>query len=230
VKVVVLIPAYNEADLIKCTVEAALHIPGVSQVVVIDDGSRDGTGLLAAEAGASVVGLPSNRGKGAALTAGWQKAPGDIYLLLDGDLGETAQFGRLLLEPIEAGEADMTIAKFGTEQGRGGGAMGFGLVRRFAAWAVRRYGGLDISSPLSGQRGVRAEVLSKAGGFGEGFGVELALTLKSAWAGFRIREVEVPMQHRPTGLGLRGFVHRGRQLWHILGALRRCLKEREKAC
>ena len=44
-KVVVLIPAYNEADLIKCTVEAALHIPGVSQVVVIDDGSRDGTGL-----------------------------------------------------------------------------------------------------------------------------------------------------------------------------------------
>lgn len=228
-KVVVLIPAYNEAASISQTVAAARQIQGVSRVIVINDGSTDATRRLAEDAGAEVLDMPGNSGKGAALTAGWRYAPGDIYLLLDGDLGETAKYGQLLLEPVYTGKADMTIARFGKDQG-GSGRMGFGLVRRFAVWAVKRYGGLSVSAPLSGQRAVRAAVLNATGGFAHGFGVELALTLKAAWAGFRIQEMNVPMRHRPTGRGVRGFLHRGRQFVHIISALRRCLKERSGVC
>ncbi|MGI6147817.1 MAG: glycosyltransferase family 2 protein [Limnochordia bacterium] len=229
-KVVVLIPAHNEAGLIGATVGAAREIPGVSQVIVINDGSTDNTAAIAAGAGAVVVDMPCNAGKGAALTAGWQHAPADVYLLLDGDLGRTAYFGRLLLEPIVMGSADMTIARFQARQAWRGGRMGFGLVRRFAVWVVKRYGGVELSSPLSGQRAVRAEVVQQAGGFAEGFGVEISLTLHAIWAGFRVQEVEVPMKHRPTGRGLKGFWHRGRQLLHIIRTLRRCLKERSQVC
>jgi len=225
-KVVVLIPAYNEAELITRTVEAARQIPAVSQVVVVNDGSTDATGELAEKAGALRVDMPRNSGKGAALRAGWQAVEGDVYLLLDADLGETAAQGNRLLEPILSGRADMTIARFTGTQAHSG-RMGFGLARRLAAWAVRHWAGRVITCPLSGQRGVRAEVLERAGGFAEGFGVELALTLKALWAGFRVEEVEVAMRHRATGRGPRGFLHRGRQLLHIIGALRQCLKERD---
>ena len=57
-KVVVLIPAHNEAGLIGATVGAAREIPGVSQVIVINDGSTDNTAAIAAGAGAVVVDMP----------------------------------------------------------------------------------------------------------------------------------------------------------------------------
>ncbi|MDR3053491.1 MAG: glycosyltransferase family 2 protein [Coriobacteriales bacterium] len=69
-QVVALIPAYNEEKTIAQTVEAALHIAGVSQVLVVDDGSTDATAARANKAGATVVKSPRNRGKGAALELG----------------------------------------------------------------------------------------------------------------------------------------------------------------
>ena len=57
-------PAFNEASRIEASVSAALAIPGVDEVVVIDDGSADQTGDLAAKAGAVVIRLTKNAGKG----------------------------------------------------------------------------------------------------------------------------------------------------------------------
>ena len=110
--VVVIVPAYNEADRITETLEAVARIPQVTRVVVVDDGSRDDTASAAERAGAQVVRLPRNRGKGAALEAGLQRADGDMVLLLDADLGETAAEAAKLLKPILADEADLTIARF----------------------------------------------------------------------------------------------------------------------
>jgi len=66
----VVIPARNESDRIGATVRAAARIPGVDIVVVVDDGSSDGTGCEAASAGATVVRHARNRGKAAALETG----------------------------------------------------------------------------------------------------------------------------------------------------------------
>lgn len=229
-KVAVLIPAFNEGDTIHATVSAAWSVPNVTDVVVINDGSIDHTTGAAREAGAIVINLPHNMGKGAALNVGWKEVGADVYLLLDGDLGDSAVWAERLLAPVLAGQADMTIGRFGPQQGRGSGKMGFGFVRTFATWAIKRYSGKTIDAPLSGQRAIRAEVLKDIGGFAQGFGVEIALTIKAIWAGYQLMEVDVPMQHRPTGRGFRGFLHRGRQLVDIIRTLRRCLKERSSVC
>ena len=68
--VAVVIPARNEADRIRQTVTAAAGLPGVGLVVVVDDGSRDGTGTVARGAGAVVLRHARNRGKAAAMQSG----------------------------------------------------------------------------------------------------------------------------------------------------------------
>ena len=68
--VAIVIPAKNEADRIQATVTAAAGIPGADLVVVVDDGSRDGTAAVAESAGAIVLRHSRSRGKGAALETG----------------------------------------------------------------------------------------------------------------------------------------------------------------
>lgn len=222
--VAVLIPAHDEADRIAATVSAARSIPGVTRVVVVDDASRDDTALHAEQSGAKVVRLWSNVGKGAALEAGAARVENaDIVLLLDGDLAETAAQGALLLSPVLAGEADMTIATFP----RPAGKAGFGLVKSLARWGIRHMGGgWDATAPLSGQRALTSECLAAVRPFASGYGVEVALTVRALRRGLRVLEVPTTMQHAATGRDLKGFVHRGRQFVHVLIALARLSAER----
>jgi hypothetical protein len=211
-RIAALIPAYNEADLIGETVAAALAMPGVDEVVVIDDGSGDATASVAADAGARTIQQIQNSGKGAALNAGLAQVEADIYLMIDADLGTSASETCRLLEPILAGHADMSIAIMSAPKGHKGG---FGLVMRLSRWAIKRLGGMVVTAPLSGQRAFRKEVIESIGGFEQGFGVETAMTIDTLRSGYTIVEVPLPLTHRVTGRNLAGFRHRGRQFWHI---------------
>lgn len=223
-RVAALIPAFNEADLILQTIKAVQTIPEVSEIVVINDGSHDETSMIAKAAQVQVIDLYPNRGKGAALNAGWKRVDAHVYLLLDADLGETARYGSQLLTPVLDGKAHMTVAQFSKQQVDNHKKMGFGLVRRFATLGVWILTGQVFSSPLSGQRAVTASLLESIGGFMEGFGVEVGLTVGAVRKGYKIMEIPVPMEHREYGRGIRGFLHRGRQLIHICQALWRCWK------
>jgi len=215
--IAVLIPAHNEAERISATVTAARSIPGVTRVVVVDDSSQDETARLAEDAGAKVVRLWSNVGKGAALEAGAARVENaDIVLLLDGDLGESADQGVALLGPVLAREADMAIATFPKPQGKAG----FGLVKSLARWGIRRMGGGWVATaPLSGQRALTRTCLVAVRPFATGYGVEVSLTVRALRAGLRLVEVPTTMSHAATGRNLHGFVHRGRQFVHVSLAL-----------
>ena len=221
-RVAVLIPAYNEQEAIGESVRAALAIPGVEEVIVIDDGSEDETPFIAHDAGARVIQLDGNRGKGAALDAGLAETDADIILMIDADLGPTAAETRRLLEPVLAGHADMSIAVMKAPAGHRGG---FGFVMRLSRWAVRRYGGSDVSAPLSGQRAIRRKVLEDIGEFASGFGAETALTIDALRKGYRIVEVPLPITHRLTGRDWRGFAHRARQFADVFRAVWRRRKK-----
>lgn len=214
--VVVIIPAFNEEDLIGETVQAALSMPEVDEVVVVDDGSEDETAFVAYDAGARVIQLDFNQGKGAALNAGLADTESEIVLMIDADLGATAAETRKLLEPILANQADMSIALMKAPPGHKGG---FGLVTKLSKWAIRKYGGVEVTAPLSGQRAIRRKLLEDIGGFEMGFGVETALTIDALRKGYRIVEVPLPLTHRVTGRDWRGFLHRGRQFYDILKAV-----------
>ncbi len=211
-----IIPAYNEAERIGCTVRAVSTIDGIDEIVVVVDGSTDETAKLADEAGAVVICKRENAGKGAALTTGVQSATGDILLLLDADLGETAEQAGRLLKPIVSGAADMAIASFPVIPGKGGG---MGLVVKFARAGIRRATGQTMADPLSGQRALRREVWEKIGGFEPGFGAEVALTIDAVRAGFRVLEVPTTMTHRVTGRDWAARRHRAKQLVAVLRAL-----------
>lgn len=222
--IAILIPAHNEAERIVSTVKAALAIPGVTRCVVVDDASNDDTAAIAEAAGARIVRLQFNAGKGAALEAGVKRVENaDIVILLDGDLAQTASQGELLLAPLLAGTADMTVATFPRPQGKAG----FGLVKGLARWGIARMGGGFLASaPLSGQRALTRECLAAVRPFAAGYGVEVALTVRALRRGFTVAEVDTTMGHAATGRDLTGFVHRGRQFVHVAVSLIRLAFER----
>lgn len=213
--ITILIPAYNECANIKATIESVKGLNKVDQVLVINDGSSDQTGVLAEEAGAEVINLPGNLGKGGALNYGLKFARGSIIALIDGDLGSSALEVDKLLDPVLDDKADMTIGRFPAATKKGG----FGLVTKLAKKGIRWYTGLEVSSPLSGQRVLRKSVLEQIGSFESGFGVEVGLTIDAFRHGFRVKEIPVQMSHAETGRDLAGFIHRGKQLIDVFAVL-----------
>lgn len=217
--VAVVIPAFDEADRVGATVRAAATLPGVSEVIVVDDGSRDGTARAAEDAGASVLRHSRNRGKAAAMRTGaeaaWRDSEERLVLFLDADLGETAAEAGPLITPVADGEADMTIAAFTERVKRGG----HGFVVRLSAAGIRRATGWTPVQPLNGQRCLSRKAFDAALPLARGFGVETAMSIDLKRKGLRIREVEVPLAHRATGSDWRSQVHRARQFADVAWAL-----------
>ncbi|KAF0209170.1 MAG: glycosyltransferase family 2 protein [Actinomycetota bacterium] len=224
-QVIAIIPAHNEVQRIASTITGARRIEGLSRVIVVDDGSTDGTGKLALQSGAEVIRLDRNVGKGAALQAGLDLVRNEatIVLLLDADLGESASQGVILLEPVHAGAADMTVAILPKPPGSGG----FGLVKGLARIGIARLGkGFEASAPLSGQRALNRSAWESATPFASGYGAEVALTIRALRAGLRVLEVPAVMTHAATGRDAAGFAHRGRQFMHVATTLARLAFER----
>lgn len=215
--VVALVPAKDRADSVAATVSALRGVTGVDEVVVVDDGSGDATAEAARAAGARVVSLAENQGKGGAVRAGVLATHhAGVYLLIDADLGATAAMAGDLLSPVLGGDADMTIAVLPSAGGKGG----FGGVRRLAGIGIglATGGRFRPRAPLSGQRAVDAHLLRSLP-LAERFGLETALSIDAVRAGARVVEIDVAMDHRHTGRSLAGFRHRATQGLHIACAL-----------
>ena len=214
-RVVALVAAKDRADTVAATVSALRTLPGVDDVLVVDDGSTDGTAEAALDAGAWVLRLGENRGKGGAVAAGVAATPEtDVYVLADADVGVTATAIGELIPPVLTGAADMVVGVLPSAGGKGG----FGLVRGLAAAGIRRACGFRSRAPLSGQRVVRGPLL-RALVLAPRFGLETALTIDAVRAGATVVEIPVAVDHRHTGRRLSGFAHRARQGADIARAL-----------
>lgn len=217
----VIIAAKDEQDRIAATVEAAATLPGVDLVVVVDDGSTDATGRIAAGSGAKVIRHSRNRGKGAAMETGaaavrlLDDGEPRHLLFLDADLGDTAKLAGPLIEPVRAGSAAMTIAVFSDRVKLGG----HGFVVRLSRDGIKRLTGWTATQPLNGQRCLTRAAFDAAQPLAPGFGVETGLTIDLLRKGFPIQEVEVPLSHRATGTDWRSQLHRGRQFRDVARAL-----------
>ncbi|MEY2569382.1 MAG: hypothetical protein QOE35_3911 [Actinomycetota bacterium] len=213
--VVAIVAAKDRAASVGVTVAALLELSSVDEVLVVDDGSIDGTAEVARAAGATVLRLPVNAGKGAAVTAGVSALPDtDVYLLVDDDTGATAALAERLLSPVVDGDADMTIAVLPPAGRRGG----FGTVAKLARGIIRRASRFEPRAPLSGQRAVRGPLLRSLVPLADRFGLETALTIDAVRNGARVVEVDVAMDHAHTGRSIAGFRHRAGQGRDILRA------------
>ncbi|MGO9320856.1 MAG: glycosyltransferase [Solirubrobacteraceae bacterium] len=221
-----LVAAHDEAQRIAATLAAlARAFPG-APIWVADDGSTDATAEIARAAGAHVVRSALDIGKGAAVTRAAREALHDaqapaheppatarhpnsrsIFVLCDGDLGDSAFELAALADTVARGDADVAVGAFATRVGGG-----VGLALGFARWAIRRRCGLQTRAPISGQRALSERALQDALPFARGFGMEIGMTIDAVRAGHRLVEVDLDLAHRATGRTLAGFVHRGRQL------------------
>ena len=214
------VAAYNEADRIGATLAALARTFPEAPVWVADDGSSDATAQIARDAGAEVVRSERVIGKGEAVTAGARKAlrrsrqsaahdhdGPPVFVLCDGDLGDSASELGPLADAVARGEADVAVAAFARRLGGG-----FGLALGFARWAIRRRCGLETSAPISGQRALAERALEDVLPFAHGFGMEIGMTIDAVRAGHRLLEIELDLSHRASRRTAAGFVHRARQL------------------
>jgi hypothetical protein len=199
----IVVAARDEAGRIGDTVRRLRVRFPAAEVLVADDGSRDGTAAEAEAAGARVLRLPA-RGKGQALTLAEREAGPGPLLLCDADL-------RGDLGPLAASGADLAVAAFARRSGGG-----VGLAKAVARHLIAVHGRLRVREPLSGQRLLSPEARAACFPLAAGFGAETAMTIDAARAGLRVEEVELDLEHRATGRDLAGFVHRGRQLRDLL--------------
>jgi glycosyltransferase involved in cell wall biosynthesis len=213
-EIVVIVAAHNEADRIELTLGALRDVFAGARVLVADDASTDDTAAIAVRAGAEVVTAPRNIGKGGANTLAARRVLSlaltpdpPVFVLCDGDLGETARQLPALVAAVRGGECDLAVAAFARRVGGG-----FGIAVGYAHGAIRRLTGLDLQAPISGQRAMRGELLPVVVPFAPRFGMEIGMTVDAARAGFRVGEVELDLAHRATGRTLAGFQHRARQL------------------
>lgn len=209
--VIALIPAYRAAGTIAETIRALRKIPEIGPIIVVDDGSPDGTADEAEAAGAEVIRHQTNLGKGAALNTGLASIRGRSFAALalaDSDLGASAaEFARLIPDVLQ-GRAGMTIARFPRAKRRGG----FGLAKNLCRLGLFLFTGQWFASPMSGQRVLASSYLERFSAFAPGWGCEPALTIDLHRLGARILEVPVEMTHAETGRSLKDFAHRGGQL------------------
>ncbi|MFH0753588.1 MAG: glycosyltransferase family 2 protein [Candidatus Omnitrophota bacterium] len=155
-RVLVIIPAWNESAVIANTVREVTACGVDVSVLVVDDGSVDGTPLCAAQAGAAVLRLPFNLGIGGAVQAGYRYAKMndyDVAVQIDGDGQHDPAFLAQVLEPLVAGRADMVIGSRFLD-----GKTGFrsSLMRRigirFFSFLIRLLTGVVVTDPTSGYR------------------------------------------------------------------------------
>ena len=150
----VVVPAYNEAASIADVVGTLRAAAAWREIIVVDDGSTDGTGERAAQAGAIVVSHPYNMGNGAAVKNGIRRATGDYVLIIDADGQHPPEEALRIAGRL--GEFDLVIGARATQsQATEARRIGNSALNRLASYLTGR----PIPDLTSGFRGARRDAL-----------------------------------------------------------------------
>ena len=178
----VVIPAFNEAAAIGDVVRGLSQGAAWREIVVVDDGSADGTSAAAAAAGARVVRHPYNKGNGAAVKSGIRAATGEFVLIIDAD-GQHQPADAIRLA-ARLGEYDLVVGARSSETQAGAvRRLGNHLLNRLASFLTER----DIPDLTSGFRGARRDhLLEFLHLLPNGFSTPTTTTLAFVRAGYNV--------------------------------------------
>lgn len=202
-----IIPAYNEEKTVGEIIDVLRKVDIINEIIVVSDGSEDKTAQVAREHKATVIELPQNMGKGAAIKNGLEASKGEVLLFLDADLiGLREIHIKKLIEPVIKDECDMSVGVFA--KGRASTDLA------------------QILTPqLSGQRAVKRSIIEKIEKIElTGYGIEVALTRYAKKHNIKVKEIKLDnMTHitKEEKYGLAaGFIKRLKMYWQICKGLR----------
>jgi glycosyltransferase involved in cell wall biosynthesis len=194
-RVSLIIPALNEESSLPLVLDAVPR-DRVQEILVVDNGSRDGTARVARERGARVI-REDRRGYGSACLAGIAAADRpDVVAFLDGDFSDRPEELPQVLAPILEGRADLVIGSRTTGSRERGALLPQAVFGNWLATALIRLFWGQRFTDLGPFRAIRADALRAIGMRDPDFGWTVEMQVKAARAGLRCAEVPVSYRRR----------------------------------
>ena len=197
VEIAVIVPCYNEAAAVRKVVTELRDSLPTARIYVYDNNSTDGTGAIAADAGA-IVRRVTRKGKGNVVRRAFADVEADVYLLIDGDDTYDAARAAELVEVLLTGPYDHVV---GVRRHSNVAAYrpGHTLGNRLLTGAVGTLFGRDITDMLSGYRAFSRRYVKSFPALSQEFEIETELTIHSLHLRVPVAEVEVGYKERPDG-------------------------------
>lgn len=207
-RIIVLIPAFNEQVAIEGVVKKSLQY--ASDVLVIDDGSSDNTSDIAEKAGASVLKHPTNFGKGVALRDAFSQVNGyDIVVTIDGDGQHNPDEIPVLIKPIQDNKADFVNGSRYLN-GFDENTPAYRRVgQRVLDIATNITAGTSVTDSQSGFRAFRGDTISYYKFRDPGFGIESEMIADASENNLRILEVPITVKYDVENSSTKGPVTHG---------------------
>ncbi len=234
-KLSLLIPVYNEEDILNATVDEIREymeaaFPGEYEVIFINDGSSDASEeILKRSTGGPLryVSYGENRGKGYAIRCGVKEALGDVILFTDCDLAYGTEVIKTFYDTLAAPDApDGAVgSRILHKDGYASYTLGRKIVSRAYLLVLRLYGGLSLSDSQCGCKGFRREAAKRIFSLAEvdRFAFDFEAILLSQHLGMRLTEVPVAvLRHGKSSVRV------VRDTLRMLGDLRRMKKRIKK--
>ena len=231
-KAVVVVPTYNEIQNIDALLEALLGLPGEIHVLVVDDGSPDGTGgrvdeWVRKEPRVGVIHRPRKMGLGTAYIAGFTRVLAEGYeavIQMDADFSHRPDYVPELLAKVS--DYDLVI---GSRYTPGGGTSGWGLHRRVLSRGANAFArgmlGFSVRDCTAGFRCYRAEALRKidfTSVLAEGYSFLVEMLYRTLKTGARVAEIPIIFEERRHG---KSKISRA-EVFRAIGTVLRLSRER----
>ncbi len=212
-QIIAIIPALNESAHLGSVLST---LPGViTKVIVVDDGSTDGTGTLAQKQGAYVIRHEHSQGYDASLNEGFvhaQQLGADIFVTFDADGEHHPEDIAAVLAPILASQADIVVGTRPT--------LMHAAEKIFALYTTLRF---KVADPLCGLKAYTRDVYERVGAFDTVHSIGTELMIRGKRAGFRLMAVPIRRGERVLGDSSRFYCHALRANMKVLSAFMRIL-------
>jgi len=195
-RVACIVPAYRAAHTLPRVLHELRATLPKARIIVVDDGSPDGTAAAARDLADWIIRLTENRGKGAALRAGFEEAlrgDDDVVVTLDADGQHDPVSVPSLLEALDG--FDIVIG----ERARSGSTMPLRrrMTNAMASMAIAHVAGVHLQDTQSGFRAIRRHVVERVRGCGDRYEFETDFLIRALQAGYRVRNARVPTLYGP---------------------------------